>query len=90
MTQAEVASSLIGGHPPSTAWVEGLRAYRRYPSASEGHREPLHGVPVLSFDGEAAERALEEEEFATALGNAPNVQNTELTSLFAAAEHRVI
>jgi hypothetical protein len=29
-------------------------------------------------------------ESATALGDTPNVQNTELTSSFAAAEHRVV
>lgn len=90
MTQVEVASPLIRGRPPSTAGVEGLRAYRQYPPASEGGGERFHGVPVLSFDVERSERALAAEELAAVPGGAPNVQNSELTSSFATAEHRVI
>lgn len=74
----------------STAKVEGLRGYRCYP-ACPGQDAPFDAVAVLSFDdADAAERALATEEFANALADAPNFQDTETTTSFTAEERTIV
>jgi len=91
MTQEAFARYWIDDHTPLTAKVEGLRGYVCYPAAGADHGAPFDGVAVLSFDDEAAaERAFATEAFAAALGDAPNFQNTELTTSFVAKEHRIV
>jgi uncharacterized protein (TIGR02118 family) len=91
MSQEAFARYWIGDHTPLTAKVEGLRAYVCYPAAADDHGAPFDGVAVLTFDDEAAaERAFATEAFAAALADAPNFQNTELTTSFVAEEHRIV
>ena len=89
MTPEEFAAYWIGEHTPFTARVPGVRAYRCYPAAgAQQGTPPFDGVAVLSFDDEAAYRsALAGPEFAAALADAPNFQDTEATTAFFAAEH---
>ena len=92
MTPEEFAQYWIESHTPFTARVPGVRAYRCYPAA--GPRDaapPFDGVAVLSFDDEAAYRAaIAGPEFAAAIADAPNFQDTGATTSFTAAEHVIV
>lgn len=96
MDPEEFADYWIGEHTPLTAKVPGVRAYRCYPAlgaaAQAGDEEPaVDGVAVLSFDDEAAYRAvLAGPEFAAALGDAPNFQDVAGTTAFFAGEHVIV
>ena len=92
MSQAAFARYWIDEHTPLTAKVPGVRAYRCYTATGAPEGEPaLEGVAVLSFDDEAAyHRAIASPEFAAAIGDAPNFQNTAATTAFFADEHVVV
>lgn len=92
MTPEAFADYWIGTHMPFTAKVPGVRAYRCYPAAGPQEGTPrFDGVAMLSFDDEAAYRAgVASPEFAAAIGDAPNFQDTVATSSFFAAEHVVV
>ncbi len=89
MSQAEFARYWIEEHTPFTARVPGVRAYRCYPVAGpQETTPPFDGVAILSFDDEATYRAaIASPEFAAAIGDAPNFQDTATTTSFFAAEH---
>ena len=92
MSQEEFARYWIEDHTPLTAAVPGVVAYRCYPAvgAQEG-TPPFEGVAVLSFVDEAAYReAIAGPEFAAAIGDAPNFQDTGGTTQLFAAEHVVV
>jgi len=82
----------IDEHTPYTAKVPGLRAYRCYAATGAEAGEPvLDGVAVLSFDDEAAYRAaLAGPEFAAALADAPNFQDTAATTAIFADEYVIV
>ena len=92
MTQEEFARYWIGEHTLLTAAVPGVRAYRCYVAAGAPEGEPaVEGVAVLSFDDEAAYRvAVASPEFAAAIGDAPNFQDTGTTTALFATEHVVV
>lgn len=92
MSQEEFARYWIDEHTPLTAKVPGVRAYRCYPATGAPDGEPaVEGVAVLSFDDEAAyRRAVEGPEFAAAIGDAPNFQDTDATSALFATEHIIV
>ncbi len=90
MSQEEFTRYWIDEHTPLTAKVDGLRGYRCYP-AHPGHDAPFDAVAILSFDdADAAERALATEEFANALADAPNFQDTDTTTSFTAEERTIV
>ena len=92
MTPAEFGAYWIGSHTPFTARVPGVRAYRCYPAAGPQTTDPpFDGVAILSFDDEAAYRAaVASPEFAAAIADAPNFQDTGTTTSFIAAEHAIV
>ena len=92
MSQEEFARYWIERHTPLTAKVPGVRAYRCYTAtgAPDG-APPCEGVAVLSFDDEAAyRRAADSPEFAAAIADAPNFQNTDATTALFADEHVIV
>ncbi len=92
MTPEEFARYWIEEHTPITAKVPSVRAYRCYPAS--GRQEgtlPFDGVAILSFDDEAAYRtAIASPEFAAAIGDAPNFQDTAATTSLFASEHVIV
>jgi uncharacterized protein (TIGR02118 family) len=92
MTPEEFAHYCIDSHTPFTARVPGVRSYRCYPAAGPQEGLPrFDGVAVLAFDDEAAYRAaLAGPELAAALADAPNFQDTAVTTAFFAAEHVIV
>ena len=92
MSPQEFARYWIEEHTPLTAKVPGVRAYRCYPAAgAQEGTPPFDGVAIVSFDDEAAYRtAIAGPEFAAAIGDAPNFQDTEVTTSFFAAEHVIV
>ena len=92
LDQEGFARYWINEHTPLTAKVPGVRAYRCYPAIRTPDAEaPFDGVAILSFDDEAAYRtAIASPEFAAAIGDAPNFQDTEATTSFFAAEHVIV
>lgn len=94
MSQEEFASYWLNQHTPLTAKVPGLRAYRCYPAI--GHpadqaQPPFDAVAICGFDDEAAWRQAEQSpEFAAAIADAPNFQDTEATMAFFAHEHVIV
>ena len=92
MTPEEFARYWIDEHTPLTAKVPGVRAYRCYPAAgTQEGTPPFDGVAILSFDDEAAyQAAIASPEFAAAIGDAPNFQDTAATTAFFAAEHVIV
>ncbi|CAA9549538.1 MAG: hypothetical protein AVDCRST_MAG19-672 [uncultured Thermomicrobiales bacterium] len=92
MTAEAFADYWIGTHTPFTAVVPGLRAYRCYPAIGPQVGTPAYdGVAVLSFDDEAAYHAgVASAEFAAAIADSPNFQDTAATTSFFAAEHVVV
>src|SRR5690242_20797751 len=90
MTQDEFSNYWLDEHTALTASVAGVRSYRCYP-ALPGSDAPFDGVAVLSFDDQAAcEAAMASPEFAAALADAPNFQDTGATTSFFAAERVVV
>lgn len=92
MTQEEFTRYWIDEHTPFTAQVPGVRFYRCYPMTSHpSDLPPFDAVAVLGFDDEAAWRTAETSpEFAVAIGDAPNFQDTEATMAFFSQEHVVV
>jgi uncharacterized protein (TIGR02118 family) len=92
MTQAEFADYWINQHTPLTASVPGVRSYVCYTVTSAPEGEPAyHGIAVLSFDSEEAyQQGIASQEFATAIGDGPNFQNTELTTAVFADRHVIV
>ena len=92
MDQEEFARYWIEDHTPLTARVPGVRAYRCYPAAgSQDGVPPFDGVAILSFDDEAAYRAaIASPEFAAAIGDAPNFQDTAATTAIFADEYVIV
>jgi uncharacterized protein (TIGR02118 family) len=92
MTQDEFTSYWIDQHTPFTAKVPGVRFYRCYPMASHpGEMPPFDAVAVLGFDDEAAWQTAEvSPQFAAAIGDAPNFQDTEATMAFFAHERVIV
>jgi uncharacterized protein (TIGR02118 family) len=92
MTQEEFTRYWIDEHTPFTAKVPGVRFYRCYPMT--GHpamQPPFDAVAVLGFDDEAAwKRAEASPEFAAAITDAPNFQDTAATLAFFADEHLIV
>jgi uncharacterized protein (TIGR02118 family) len=92
MTQEDFTSYWIDQHTPFTARVPGVRFYRCYPMTSHpGAQPPFDAVAVLGFDDEAAWRVAESSpEFAAAIGDAPNFQDTAATMSFFAQERVIV
>lgn len=92
MTQEEFAQYWIAQHTPLTAKVPGVRFYRCYPMSSyPGEMPPYDAVAMLGFDNEAAWQVAEASpEFAAAIGDAPNFQDTAATTSFYAQELIVV
>ena len=92
MSQQDFARYWIDEHTPLTAKVPGVRAYRCYTAKGAPEGEPaIEGVAVLSFDDEAAyRRAIAGPEFAAALSDARNFQNTGATTALFADEHVIV
>ena len=92
MSQEAFSAYWIDLHTPLTAQVPGVRSYRCYPAA--GAQEgtlPFDGVAILTFDDEAAYRsAIAGPEFAAAIGDAPNFQDTGVTTSIIASEHVIV
>ncbi len=82
----------VEDHTPLTAAVPGVRAYRCYPATGAPDGEPpVSGVAILSFDDEAAyHAAMAGPEFAAALADAPNFQDTAGTTALFATEHVIV
>jgi uncharacterized protein (TIGR02118 family) len=90
MTQEEFSRYWLDDHTPLTASVAGVRSYRCYP-ALPGEGAPFDGVAILSFDDKAAcDAAMASPEFAAALADAPNFQDTGVTTSFFADERVVV
>ena len=92
MSQEEFARYWIDEHTPLTAKAPGVRAYRCYTAtgAPDGP-PPVEGVAVLSFDDEESYRqAIASPEFAAAIADAPNFQDTAATTALFAAEHVIV
>jgi uncharacterized protein (TIGR02118 family) len=91
LSQEEFARYWIDEHTPFTARVKGIVSYRCYPALPGQENAPFDGVAILSFVDDAAYKAaMASEEFATALADAPNFQDTEATDSFEAEEAVVI
>jgi uncharacterized protein (TIGR02118 family) len=92
MTQEEFTRYWIDDHTPLTAGVPGVRFYRCYPmTAYPEDLPPFDAVAVLGFDDEAAWRRAEASpEFAAAIADAPNFQDTAATMAFFAEERVVV
>jgi uncharacterized protein (TIGR02118 family) len=92
MTQEDFTRYWIDEHTPFTANVPGVRFYRCYPSIGHpGDQPPFDAVAVLGFDDEAAWRRAEASpEFAAAIGDAPNFQDTAATMAFFSEEEVIV
>ncbi len=82
----------IEEHTPFTARVPGVRGYRCYAATGAPEGEPtVEGVAILTFDDRTAyERAIASPEFAAAIGDAPNFQDTATTTALFADEYVVV
>lgn len=91
MDQEDFSRYWIDDHTPLTANVKGAVGYRCYPARPGQDDSPFDGVAILSFADDAAyEVAMASEEFATALADAPNFQDTAATISFEADEHIIV
>jgi uncharacterized protein (TIGR02118 family) len=93
MTQEEFADYWINQHTHLTAKVPGMRSYICYTTtgAPDGGTPVFDGVAVCSFESEADYKlGLASPEFATAVADGPNFQNTELTTAIFADEHVIV
>jgi uncharacterized protein (TIGR02118 family) len=92
MTQAEFADYWVNTHTPLTSGVPGVVSYVCYTTtgAPEGH-PAYDGVAVLTFENEDAyQKGMASEEFKTAIADAPNFQNTDLTTALLADRHVIV
>ena len=82
----------IKEHTPFTARVPGVRAYRCYVATGAPEGEPaVEGVAILSFDDrQAYEQAIASPQFAAAIGDAPNFQDTAATTALFADEYVIV
>jgi len=82
----------IDQHTPFTARVPGVVAYRCYAATGAPDGPPaVEGVAILSFeDRDAYERAVASPEFAAAIGDAPNFQNSATTTAIFADEYVIV
>jgi uncharacterized protein (TIGR02118 family) len=92
MSQEEFTRYWIDEHTPFTAKAPGVRFYRCYPlTGYPSVAPPFDAVAVLGFDNEAAWRHAEASpEFAAAIGDAPNFQDTAATMAFFAEEREIM
>ena len=92
MSLEQFANYWIEEHTPFTARVPGVRAYRCYAATGAPDGAPaVEGVAILSFDDRAAyERAIASPEFAMAIGDAPNFQDTAATTALFADEYVIV
>jgi uncharacterized protein (TIGR02118 family) len=90
MSREAFADYWINDHTPLTANVPGVRSYRCYVVTGDG--DPAYdGVAVLAFDDQAAyDQAMASPQFAAAIEDAPNFQNTGLTTSLLAEEHVIV
>jgi uncharacterized protein (TIGR02118 family) len=89
MTQEEFADYWINQHSPLTAKVPGMRSYVCYTTTGAPDGDPAHdGIALCTFDSEEDyQRGIASPEFATAVADGPNFQNTELTTAIFADKH---
>jgi uncharacterized protein (TIGR02118 family) len=82
----------IETHAPFTAKVPGVVAYRCYAATGAPEGEPaVEGVAILSFvDRASYDRAMASPEFATAIKDAPNFQDTDATTALFADEYIIV
>jgi uncharacterized protein (TIGR02118 family) len=92
MSQEAFTQYWIEEHTPFTSKVPGLREYRCFPMVGcDGEPPPYDAIAYITFDDEAAWREAESSpEFAAALGDAPNFQDTDGTEAFYAAMHTIV
>ncbi len=92
MAREEFVRYWIDEHTPFTAKLPGLREYHCYPmTGSDGAEPPFDAIAYIGFDDEATWRVAEKSpELAAALADAPNFQNTELTTAFYAEKHTIV
>jgi uncharacterized protein (TIGR02118 family) len=92
MTQAEFADYWINQHSALTAKVPGLRSYVCYTTnGAPVGVTAFDGVALCTFDTEEDyERGIASPEFATAVADGPNFQNTELTTAIFADKHVIV
>ncbi len=89
MTQEQFTNYWLEEHTPLTARTPGLRSYHCYPlTGVPGEPSPFDAIATVSFDDRAAyDFAMTSPEFAAALADAPNFQDTAATVAFFASEH---
>lgn len=82
----------IDRHTPFTAKVPGVVSYRCYAATGAPEGEPaVEGVAILSFQDRAAyDRAMASAEFATAVADGPNFQDTAATTALFADEFVIV
>jgi uncharacterized protein (TIGR02118 family) len=82
----------IEEHTPFTAKVPGVVGYRCYAATGAPDGEPaVEGVAILAFaDRESYERAMAGPEFAAALKDAPNFQDSAATTALFADEFIIV
>ena len=82
----------IKEHTPFTSRVPGVRNYRCYAATGAPEGQPaVEGVAILSFDDrQAYEQAIASPEFAAAIGDAPNFQDTAATTSLFADEYVIV
>jgi uncharacterized protein (TIGR02118 family) len=92
MTQAEFADYWVNEHTPLTSKVPGVSSYVCYTTTGAPEGNPVYdGVAILTFENEAAyQNGMASEEFKAAIADAPNFQNTELTTALLANRHVII
>lgn len=91
MSQEAFARYWVDEHTPLTAKVKGVVGYRCYPAMDGQDDSPFEGVAILSFEDDAAyDAAMASEEFAAALADAVNFQDTGETRSFEATEAVIV
>jgi uncharacterized protein (TIGR02118 family) len=92
MTQSEFADYWVNKHTPLTSKVPGVTSYICFTTTGAPDGDPAYdGVAILSFaDEDAYNRGMASDEFAAAIADAPNFQNTQLTTAILADRHVII
>jgi uncharacterized protein (TIGR02118 family) len=92
LSQEEFTRYWIDEHTLFTAKTPGLRAYHCFPMTGHpGAPPPFDAIAYISFDDRAAyDRAMASPEFAAALADAPNFQDTANTHAFFATQHIIV
>ena len=82
----------IDEHTPFTAKVPGVVGYRCYAATGAPEGMPsVEGVAILTFEDAASyERVIASPEFAAAIGDAPNFQDTSATTAIFADEYVIV